>query len=104
MFYFTFGFLIRSRYVVVACGYFGHWLSLIFVPNLNFIDVRFRVIEFTIGVHRGASGEVCQLSTMVTKGNTLEIESSMVQRKCIKALKGKAVMSGNLAQSKKIKC
>jgi hypothetical protein len=41
---------------------------------------------------------------MDTKGYILEMEESMVQRKCMEALKGEAVMLVNLAQSKKIKC
>jgi hypothetical protein len=48
-------------------------------------------------------GEACQVSIMVTKGYILEIKSNMVQQKCMEALNSKAVMSGNVAQSKKVK-
>ena len=57
----------------------------------------------TIGVRRGARGEVCQVCTMGTKGYILEMEASMAQRKCMEALKVETVMLVNLAQSKKVK-
>jgi len=60
--------------------------------------------EFTrIGAHRGARGEVCQVSTMGTKVYILEMEASMVQWNCMEALKVETVMLINLAQSKKVK-
>ena len=57
----------------------------------------------TIGAHYGAGGEVCQVCTMGTKGYILEVETSMVQWKCMEALKVKTVMLVNLAQSNKVK-
>ena len=62
--------------------------------NLNFIDVKFGILtEFTtIGAHRGTRGEVCQVCTMGTKGYILEVETSMVQWKCMEALKLETVM------------
>jgi len=50
----------------------------------------------TIGLHCGAMGEVFQLSTMCTKFEILEMESSFIERK---VLKGEAVMLTNPAQS-----
>jgi len=41
---------------------------------------------------------------MGTKGYILEMEASMVQQKCMEALKVETVMLVNLAQLKKIKC
>jgi len=41
---------------------------------------------------------------MGTKGYILEMKASMVQRKCMEALKVEMVMSVILAQSKKVKC
>jgi len=51
----------------------------------------------------GQGGEVCQVSTKGTKGYILEMEASMVQRKCMKALKIETVMLVSLAQPKKVK-
>lgn len=48
-------------------------------------------------------GEVCQVSTIDTEFNILEMEASLVQRKCMEASKGEAVMPLNLAKSKKNK-
>ena len=60
--------------------------------------------EFTtIGAHRGARGEVCQVCTMGTKGYIMEMEASMVQWKCMEALKVEVLKPVILAQSKKVK-
>jgi len=63
--------------------------------NLNFIDVKFGATEFTtIGAH---GGEVFQVCTMGTKVDVLETEESMVQRKCMQALKGEVMRPITLA-------
>jgi len=85
------------------------WLLVVFVVVVE-LDPCIKVylfeflIEFkTIGIHHGERGEVCQVSTIDTEFNILEMEASLVQRKCMEASKGEAVMPLNLAKSKKNK-
>jgi len=52
----------------------------------------------------GQRGEVFQVCTMGTKGYILEMEASMIQRKCMEALKVDVLKPVILAQSKKVKC
>jgi len=56
-----------------------------------------------MGAHCGATREVCQVSTMGTKGYILEMEASMVQWECMEALKVEVLKPVILAQSKKEK-